>query len=150
MMTAVSPKPNSSKVLLAVIAALSVVLLTILAQGFGQPQNTSKGEREWLKGEGAFFVKKNCTSCHSISAFGIKTANFGPDLSTAVVDTERRFGKSLTEFLHNPNGTMSIVLSSRIPLTEAEKQEAIRLLKIAYQRKLEQPGTLQPQAPPSK
>lgn len=149
-MTEVLPKPNSKKLLVAIIAVLSLVLLALLAQGFSQSQGTSTAESKWLKGEGAFFVKKNCTSCHSISAFGIKTADFGPDLSTAVVDTERRFGKSLDEFLHNPNGTMSIVLSSRIPLTEAEKQEAIRLLKIAYQRKLEQPGTLQPQAPPSK
>lgn len=137
-----------------IIVVLLIVLVSVLVAGFSTDSNATAGssskQQEWLKGEGAFFVKKNCTSCHSISAFGIKTANFGPDLSTAVVDTERRFGKSLTEFLHNPNGTMSIVLSSRIPLTEAEKQEAIRLLRIAYQRKLEQTGTLQPQAPPTK
>jgi hypothetical protein len=32
---------------------------------------------------------------------------------------------------------MSIVLTSRIPLTEAEKREAADLLKLAYQRKQE-------------
>ena len=88
-----------------------------------------------MKGEGAFFVKKNCIECHSISAFGIKAASVGPDLSEAVVDVERRFGKTLEEFLRNPNGTMSIVLATKIPLTDAEKQEAVRLLKIAYQKK---------------
>ena len=61
----------------------------------------------------------------------------GPDLSDAVVDVERRFGKTLEEFLNNPTGTMSIVLATRIPLTNEEKRKAIETLKIAYQRELE-------------
>ena len=32
---------------------------------------------------------------------------------------------------------MGIVLATRIPLTDEEKREAIKTLKIAYQRKLE-------------
>lgn len=133
---------KSQPIKLAIIAALLIVFVAALVGGFDKAKDTAAvraaREREWLRGEGAFFVRKDCISCHSISAFGIKAANIGPDLSEAAVDTQRRFGKSLEEFLHNPSGTMSIVLSSRIPLTDAEKQEAIRLLKIAYQRKIEQ------------
>jgi len=72
-----------------------------------------------------------------ISSLGVESAKLGPDLSDAAVDVERRFGKSLEEFLNNPTGAMSIVLSTRIPLTDEEKREAIETLKIAYQRKLE-------------
>ncbi|HEX5085530.1 MAG TPA: hypothetical protein VFY40_26130 [Blastocatellia bacterium] len=68
---------------------------------------------------------------------GIESAKIGPDLSDAAVDVERRFGKTLEEFLNNPTGMMSIVLTTRIPLTEAEKREAVELLKLAYRRKQE-------------
>lgn len=146
-MSGILPTTKSYTVKLVIIVALLIVLVSVLVAGFSNGQGAAgtktAREREWLKGDGAFFVKKNCISCHSISAFGIKTASFGPDLSDAVIDTQRRFGKTLEEFMQNPNGTMSIVLSSRIPLTEAEKQEAIRLLKIAYQRKLGQQAQAQ-------
>lgn len=129
------------------IAIVSLVLfVSVIVGGVGSLRSTddarSARQREWLKGEGAFFVRKNCISCHSISSVGIRAGNVGPDLSEAVVDTQRRFGKSLEEFLERPSGTMSIVLSTRIPLTEAEKQEAIQSLRIAYQRKLEQKSQL--------
>jgi len=68
---------------------------------------------------------------------GAESAKIGPDLSDAAGDVERRFGKTLEEFLNNPTGTMSIVLTTRIPLTEEAKREAIETLKIAYQCKLE-------------
>lgn len=126
----------------AIAIVLLILLVSVIVGGVGNLGDASATraarEREWLKGEGAFFVRKNCISCHSISSVGIKAANVGPDLSEAVVDTERRFGKSIEEFLDEPTGTMSIVLATRIPLNEAEKQEAIQALRIAYQRKLEQ------------
>lgn len=90
------------------------------------------------QGAGAFFVKHRCTGCHSVSSLGIKAGRMGPDLSDAVVDAPRRFGRSLDEFWQQPTGTMAIVLSSRILLTEAEKRAALEALKLAYQRKLEQ------------
>jgi len=96
-------------------------------------------ERQMLTGEGAFFVKKTCFICHSVSTLGIESAaNIGPDLSEAVTDVQSRFGKTLEDFLANPTGTMSVVLSTQIQLTDAEKREAIEKLKIAYQKKLEQ------------
>jgi hypothetical protein len=130
----------------AIAIVLLILFVSVIVGGVGTLRDAGATmearEREWLKGEGAFFVRKNCISCHSISALGIKAGNVGPDLSEAVVDTQRRFGRSIEDFLDRPTGTMSIVLSTRIPLTDAEKQEAIQSLRIAYQRKLEQQSQL--------
>lgn len=128
----------------AVIAAFGAAFLLLLVSGYNGTRKVTKTwaekERGWLKGEGAFFVRKGCVSCHSISSLGINSAKLGPDLSDAVVDVERRFGKSIEEFLNNPTGTMSVVLTDRIPLTEAEKREAVGRMKLAYRRKLELQG----------
>jgi hypothetical protein len=92
-----------------------------------------------LEGEGAFFVKKGCFTCHAITSLGIESASkIGPDLSEAVTDVQSRFGRTLDDFLMNPTGTMSVVLSTQIPLTIDERKEAIATLRIAYQRKQEQ------------
>ncbi|MGD9563045.1 MAG: c-type cytochrome [Pyrinomonadaceae bacterium] len=96
-------------------------------------------EKRMLEGEGAFFVKNSCFICHSVSSFGIESASkIGPDLSDAVTDVQSRFGRTLDDFLMEPTGTMSVVLATQIPLTKEQRQEAIALLKVAHQRKLEQ------------
>ncbi|MCO5333441.1 MAG: hypothetical protein M9893_05395 [Pyrinomonadaceae bacterium] len=96
-------------------------------------------EKHMLEGDGAFFVKNNCFICHSVSSFGIKSASeIGPDLSIAVEDVPSRFGRTLGEFLQDPTGTMAVVLSTQIPLTKEQRNEATELLKVAYQRRLEQ------------
>jgi len=101
-------------------------------------------ERQMLAGEGAFFVKKGCFICHSVNSLGIDTAaKIGPDLSDAVTDVQSRFGRTLEDFLKNPTGTMSVVLSTQIQLTDEEKREAIERLKTAYQRKQEQQAQTQ-------
>ncbi|MFN7948062.1 MAG: hypothetical protein U0Z53_22115 [Blastocatellia bacterium] len=87
-------------------------------------------------GDHQFFVKKGCVQCHSISAFDIKSqTNVGPDLSYAVEDAPKRFGKSLDMFWQNPTGTMQLVLSSQIKLTPEEKEQALDLLKEAYEKR---------------
>lgn len=102
------------------------------------PEEAEK-ERQMLAGEGAFFVKKACFICHSVSTLGIESASkIGPDLSEAVTDVQSRFGKTLDDFLANPTGTMGVVLSTQIHLTDEEKLEAIAKLKVAYQKKQEQ------------
>jgi cytochrome c2 len=106
------------------------------------PEEIEK-ERQMLEGEGAFFVKKGCFVCHSVSALGVDGSKIGPDLSEAVVDVQSRFGKTLEDFLNNPTGTMAVVLSTQIQLSEEDKQEAVAKLKLAYQKKSE------PQAKPS-
>lgn len=96
-------------------------------------------EKRMLEGEGAFFVKNNCFICHSVSSLGVESASkIGPDLSDAVTDVQSRFGRTLDDFLMAPTGTMSVVLATQIPLTTEQRQEAIALLKVAHQRKLEQ------------
>jgi cytochrome c2 len=101
------------------------------------PEEIAK-EKQMLEGEGAFFVNHRCFVCHSVSTLGIDTpAKIGPDLSDAVADVQRRFGKTLEDFLANPTGTMSVVLSTQIQLTEVERREAVEKLKVAYKKKEE-------------
>jgi cytochrome c551/c552 len=84
-------------------------------------------------GPGGWFVQTGCFVCHSISAFGVKSpAQIGPDLSTAVEDVQSRFGVTLDQFLANPTGTMSVVLSRQIVLSPEQKQTAIAKLREAF------------------
>ena len=102
-----------------------------------QTPEEAEREKQMLTGEGSFFVKKGCFACHSISSFDIKSAaDIGPDLSFAVSDVQSRFGKTLEDFLAHPTGTMAVVLSTQIQLTDEEKQEAIAKLKSAYEKKM--------------
>jgi cytochrome c2 len=92
-----------------------------------------ESERRMKTGPGAWFVKTGCFVCHSIAALGVKSpAQIGPDLSTAVVDVQSRFGRTIDDFLKAPTGTMSVVLSRQIVLTPEEKAVAIAKLREAY------------------
>ena len=102
-----------------------------------QTPEEAEREKQMLTGEGSFFVKKGCFACHSVTAFDIKSASdIGPDLSFAVSDVQSRFGKTLEDFLARPTGTMAVVLSTQIQLTDEEKQEAVAKLKSAYEKKM--------------
>jgi cbb3-type cytochrome oxidase cytochrome c subunit len=93
-----------------------------------------KAREEQMKtGPGAWFVKTGCFVCHSVSALGVKSpAQIGPDLSTAVEDTQSRFGRTVDDFLREPTGTMAVVLSRQIVLSEAQKKEAVEKLREAF------------------
>ena len=92
-------------------------------------------ERIMREGEGRFFVEKTCFICHDVSSLGIVSATkIGPDLALAVEDVPRRMGRTLDNFLMEPSGTMQVVLSRQIQLSEEERLEAIRLLKFAYEK----------------
>ena len=91
-------------------------------------------EERMMRGPGSFFVKKNCFVCHSVSTLGIEAAaQIGPDLALAVEDVQSRFGRTLDDFLARPTGTMEVVLSTMITLTEQERNEAIAILRHAYE-----------------
>ena len=108
------------------------------------PEELAK-EKQMETGEGAFFVKKTCFICHSVSTLGIESAtNIGPDLANAAADVQARFGRTLDDFLAAPTGTMAVVLSTQIHLTSEERAEAIRKLKAAYQLKLDREKTARP------
>ena len=99
------------------------------------PQTAAeKQDEERMKtGPGAWFVKTGCFVCHSISALGVKSpAQIGPDLSTAVEDVQKRFGRTVDDFLREPSGTMSVVLSRQIVLTPEEKAVAVQKLREAF------------------
>jgi cytochrome c2 len=99
------------------------------------PEEIEK-EQRMTQGPGAFFVKKNCFVCHSVSTLGIDAAaQIGPDLALAVQDVQSRFGRTLDDFLARPTGTMEVVLSTMITLTEEERKEAIEKLRYAYELK---------------
>jgi cytochrome c2 len=105
---------------------------------FPSPEEKAK-EEQMLTGQGAFFVKHTCFVCHDVSTLGIESATkIGPDLAKAATDAPARFGRPLDDFLMNPTGTMSVVLSTQIHLTTDERREAIAILKIANQKLAEQ------------
>lgn len=102
------------------------------------PAELEKEER-MKNGPGALFVRKNCFVCHSVSTLGVEAASqIGPDLSIAVADVQSRFGRTLDDFLAKPTGTMSVVLSTMINLSEDERKEVIGKLHQAYQLKQDQ------------
>lgn len=103
-------------------------------------------EERMLRGPGAFFVQKNCFVCHSVSTLGIEAAaQIGPDLALAVEDVQSRFGRTLDDFLARPTGTMQVVLSTMITLTDEERATAVEKLRLAYElkQKQESEGTSQ-------
>ena len=96
---------------------------------------------------GEWFVQTGCTKCHSLSVYGIHNlASTAPDLSIAVEDVPRRFGRSLDDFFKSPTGTMDMVLSTAIPMTPDERLVAIDKLKEAYRRRQEATGAGAPVA----
>jgi cytochrome c2 len=98
-----------------------------------QTAEERQAEEQMKVGPGAWFVSTGCFVCHSISVFGVVSpAQIGPDLSTAVEDTQTRFGKTIDDFLREPTGTMSVVLSRQIVLTDEQKAVAVSKLREAF------------------
>jgi cytochrome c551/c552 len=98
-----------------------------------QTPEEKAAEERMKSGPGAWFVATGCFVCHSVSAFDVVSpAQIGPDLSTAVEDTQTRFGKTIDDFLREPTGTMSVVLSRQIVLTPEEKAVAVEKLREAF------------------
>ena len=90
-------------------------------------------EKAW-DGPAKFFVQRGCIGCHSISVRDIKgLTSIGPDLSIAQTDVQKRFGRTLEDFLDTPQGTMQMVLGSLIKLTPEDKTNAIKQLHELYQ-----------------
>jgi cytochrome c2 len=98
-----------------------------------QTEDELASDRRMREGPGAWFVKTGCFVCHSISVYDVKSpAQIGPDLSNAVEDVQARFGRTLDDFLREPTGTMSVVLSRQIVLTPEEKAVAVSKLREAF------------------
>jgi cytochrome c2 len=98
-----------------------------------QTAEQKRAEDEMKTGPGAWFVQTGCFVCHSIAALGVKSpAQIGPDLSTAVDDTQKRFGMTVDDFIMNPTGTMSVVLTRQIVLDTEQRKVAIQKLREAF------------------
>jgi cytochrome c551/c552 len=92
-----------------------------------------EAEQRMLTGPGGWFVRTGCFVCHSIAVYGVRSpAQIGPDLSIAVSDVQARFGRTLDDFLMNPTGTMSVVLSRQIILDTEQRKDAIARLRQAF------------------
>jgi cytochrome c2 len=90
-------------------------------------------EEQMRTGPGGWFVQTGCFVCHSLEVYNVRSpAKIGPDLSRAVEDVQSRFGKTIDDFIRNPTGTMSVVLSRQIVLSDAQKAEAIVRLREAF------------------
>jgi cytochrome c2 len=118
--------------------AVDAALLPGLPRSDPQSADDRRPEEDMRAGPGAWFVQTGCFVCHSIAVWNVRSqAQIGPDLSTAAEDTQRRFGLTVDQFLKNPTGTMSAVLSRQILLTPAQKDVAsgkLRGVFAEYQR----------------
>jgi len=111
----------------------------------------ARAEQEMKTGPGAWFVSTGCFVCHSISVFNVKSAaQIGPDLSNAVEDVQKRFGRTLDDFLAAPTGTMSVVLSRQIVLTPEQKATAVQKLREAFELYLKQRSAAEDAGKPGK
>jgi len=100
---------------------------------------------EGAQGPGAWFVTTGCSHCHTVSVFGVKSPTpIGPDLSTAVDDVERRFSVPIEAFIRNPSGTMKAVFARQFMLSPAQRDEAVRQLRLAYGEYLRQMAAPKP------
>ena len=114
-------------------AEFDVALYPGVARTDPQTPEERKAEEDMRTGPGGWFVQTGCFVCHSISVFGVKSpAQIGPDLSIAVEDVQARFGRTIDDFIREPTGTMSVVLSRQIILTPEQKQVAIEKLRQAF------------------
>ncbi len=107
------------------------------------PKSKEEIEREkaMLRGPGAYFVKKGCFVCHSITSLEVYSpTNIGPNLTYAVENVPKKHrGMTIKQFLTHPEGTMKIVLSLRqYKLTKNEIEKVSELLHEAYRRFKEQ------------
>ena len=93
-------------------------------------------EEAMLKGPGSFFVKKRCFICHSISSLQVDSpTNIGPDLAFAKINVPKKHRMKVDTFIFEPKGTMGVILATpQYHLTKQEKDEAIRLLKEAWEK----------------
>lgn len=94
----------------------------------GQNQTAETAQPNLADHTDNILVQKGCIACHAVSPIGAKGNGTAPDLAIAYDDVKNRFGKSLEEFLAEPEGTMQPVLE-KTPLTDEEKQKIISTIK---------------------
>jgi cytochrome c551/c552 len=75
------------------------------------------------------FEAKGCVQCHSVTRLGVDGAAVGPDLSDAATAVPARYGRDLATFLEQPSGTMHLVLTQQIQLTQEERDSIVAVLE---------------------
>jgi len=105
------------------------------------PEQKAQIEKMW-GGPGDWFVKNGCIACHTVSVYGVTgLAPVGPDLSNAVEDVKARFGRTLEDFLKEPQGTMQMVFTQLLVLTPEQKATALEQLRAAFKEYQRQKAT---------
>jgi len=107
----------------------------------GAPRDSPPSDEErrsverMMRGPGAWFARMGCSACHSVAVLDVVSPTpIGPDLSTAIEDTQKRFGVPVARFLTSPSGTMAAVLARQIILSPLQRDEAARELERAFER----------------
>lgn len=77
------------------------------------------------------FTKKACVQCHRVTYYELKGGETGPDLSIAYTDVPDRFGRSLEDFLREPEGTMGAIIPDR--LNDEDKKILLDLIIQAHE-----------------
>lgn len=108
--------------------AAAVILVSCGGRTPGEEEGQASPEGSPSKA-GQFFVEKGCIECHSVRGLSLDGGALGPDLTTAYTDVPIRFGMALEEFMEHPVGTMQLVLSSKISLTEEERELVVEVLR---------------------
>lgn len=120
---------------------LAIVATSVLAaaceRGGGEPvpsrapapASPAPATAQAVDPRGQIFIEKGCIGCHKVTKLGVQGGELGPDLSFAASDVKARFGTDVESFLKNPTGTMQIVLSQQIKLTEEEREDIAELLE---------------------
>ncbi len=102
-----------------------------------RPPEEIEKEKMMLTGPGAFFVKKGCFVCHTISTLKVESpTNIGPDLALAEKNVPKKHNNlTVPQFLHHPQGTMAVIFGTpKYHLSEEEKKAVAGLLQEAYDK----------------
>ncbi len=75
-------------------------------------------------------MTRGCTECHSVTDFGVRArTDAGPDLSYAAEEAPLRYGISLSQFLQDPRGVMSLVLVTHVRVSTPDRDSIVALLE---------------------
>lgn len=110
------------------LATAMLLLVSCGGRSTGNGEERASAEQS-VSLSGQLFVEKGCVKCHTIQGLNLEGGELGPDLTTAYTDVQKRLGMTLEEFLEHPTGTMQIVLSSQIQLTEGERELVSEILR---------------------
>jgi mono/diheme cytochrome c family protein len=95
--------------------------------------NDQPTEAQTVSLDTSVFSNNGCIQCHAIPGLNVNGGSTGPDLTFAINNVPNKYGKSLTEFLQQPEGIMAEVLPTK-NVTDEEKEQIVELLTKAAEQ----------------